>query len=90
MLQQETFLFTLICIVVFVHDAKGREININGNFIKKSYFISNCMFYLYSISLYKAFKQLKEKKLIIKTRLAVDNSSSCNSKLNVKERQFKI
>ena len=63
------------------------------------------MFYLYSISLYKAFEQLKEKKLIslykafeqlkekkliIRTRLAVDNLSGCNSKLNVKERQFKI
>ena len=88
MLQQETFLFTLICLVVFVHDAKGREINKNGNFFV---FQINCMFYLYSIGLYKAFAQLKEKKLIIKTGLAVENNlSSCNSKLNVKERQFKI
>jgi len=54
MLQQEVFLFALICIVVFVHDAKGKEINKNGNFRKKSFQI-NCMFYLYSISLYNGY-----------------------------------
>ena len=83
MLQQETFLFTLICLVVFVRDAKGREST------KLEVFQINCMFYLHCLN--KAFAQLKEKKLIIKTGLAVENNlSSYNSKLNVKERQFKI
>ena len=40
MLQQETFLFTFICFVAFVHGAKGKEINKNGNFRNKSYFKS--------------------------------------------------
>jgi len=38
MLQQETFLFTFICIVVFVHGAKGKEINKNGNYRNKPVF----------------------------------------------------
>ena len=61
MLQQETFLFALICIVVFVHDAKGKEINENGNFRKKSFQI-NCMLYLYPINLYIAKRKKAENK----------------------------